>query len=153
MNQESGRSLIEIIGIMAIGAIMSVAAIGMYNQIRSTQMRTLASNEMEQIAHKVKLLTGARGSYDGVSVDYLVKAGALKSTKAPIGGDGWSVTPSFDGQSFSINLVDLSDGECAYFAAKKQQWATTILINGYEPNADGTNCFSTNTNQISFIVQ
>ena len=152
MRQESGRSLIEIIGVLAIGAIMSVAAIKMYGQIHTTQTRTIVSSELEQLVKNVKLLTGARGSYAGVSVDYLVKAGALKSPRAPIGGDGWSVQPSFDEKTFSINLVELSSGDCEYFAIKKQPWATTILINGTELNGT-SNCFSTNTNQVSFIVE
>ena len=152
MKQESGRSLIEIIGVLAIGAVISVAAIKMYGQIRASQTRTIVSSELEQIAKNVKLLTGARGSYAGVSVDYLVKAGALKSTAAPIGGDAWSVMPSFDEKSFAINLVELSSGECEYFAIKKHPWAKTVLINGAESNS-ASNCFSTNTNQVSFIVE
>ena len=152
MKQESGRSLIEIIGVLAIGAIMVVAAFKMYGQIRATQIRTIASTELEQLAKNVKLLVGARESYAGLSVDYLVKAGALKSTHAPIGNDDWSVSPSFDEKSFSINLLGLTADECAYFSVKKQQWATAVLINGYEPNG-ASSCFSTSTNQVSFIVE
>ena len=152
MKQEYGRSLIEIIGVLAIGAVMSVATIAMYRQIRTTQVRTIATAELEQIVKNAKLLTGARGTYDGLSVDYLVKSGALKSPAAPLGGDNWSVTPSFDGTSFTINLTELTSGECAYFSIKQPTWASTILINGYE--IDGTShCFSTSTNQISFIVE
>ena len=152
MKQEYGRSLIEIIGVLAIGAVMSVATVAMYRQVRTTQIRTIATAELEQIVKDVKLLTGARGTYEGVSVDYLVKAGALKSTVSPLGGDDWSVTPSFDGASFSINLTELSNEECAYFSTKQPTWAKTILINGYEVDMD-QHCFSTNTNQISFIVE
>ena len=153
MKQESGRSLIEIIGVLAIGAIMAVGAVKMYGQIRANQTRSMVSQELEQIAKNVKLLTGARGSYAGISVDYLVKAGALRTTKAPIGNDDWSVSPSFDEKSFSINLLGLSAGECEYFAAKKTSWANSVLINGYETTAGKSNCFSTNTNQVSFIVE
>jgi hypothetical protein len=153
MKQEYGRSLIEIIGVMAIAGLMSVATIGMYRQIRTTQIRTIANAELEQIVKNVKLLTGARGTYDGVSVDYLVKAGALKSTRAPIGGDTWTIVSGFDGASFSINLTDLTPGECAYFSTKQPTWATSILVNGAELVGDASNCFSTNTNQISFVVE
>jgi hypothetical protein len=153
MKQESGRSLIEIIGVLAVGTIMSVAAVTMYGQIRTNQTRNIVSDELEKLARDVKLLAGPRNSYAGVSVDYLVKAGALKSVHAPIGNDDWSVSPSFDEKSFSINLVGLSSGECEYFATKKNEWATSVLINGFAPNADSSSCFSTNTNQVSFIVE
>lgn len=152
MKYESGRSLIEVIGVLAIGAVMAVAAVKLYGQIRTGQIRTIASSELEQIAKNVKILTGARGSYAGVSVDYLIKAGALASNHAPIGDDDWSISPSFDEKSFTINLGGLTAGECEYFAVKKQSWAKTVLINGYE-HGEGSGCFSTKTNQISFVVE
>ena len=153
MKSESGRSLIEIIGVLAIGAVMAVAVVRMYGQIRASQTRAIASNQLEQIVKNVKLLTGARGSYAGVSIDYLVMAGALASTRSPIGDDDWSITPGYDEKTFSINLTGLSSGECGYFATKKNSWATTILINGYDVANGAPNCFSTNTNQVSFIVE
>ena len=152
MKQEYGRSLIEIIGVLAIGALMSAGTIAMYRQVRTTQIRTIATADLEKIVKDVKLLTGARGTYEGVSVEYLIKAGSLTSAKSPLGGENWSVSPSFDGTSFSINLTELSADECAYFSTKQPKWATSILINGYEID-ESQHCFSTNTNQISFIVE
>ena len=152
MKQEYGRSLIEIIGVLAIGTILSVAAISTYRSIRTTQVRTIATAELEKIVKDVKLLAGARGTYDGISVEYLVKAGSIKSVAAPIGGDNWSITPSFDGTSFSINLSELSSGECAYFTTKQPTWADAILVNGHETDG-ASHCFSTNTNMIAFIIK
>ena len=152
MRQECGRSLIEILGVLAIGAVMSGATIGVYRQVRTTQTRAIATAEIEQIIKNAKLLTGAHGTYEGLSVDYLVKSGAIKSNDAPMGGKNWSVEPSFDGSSFSINLTDLSSGECEYFALKQPSWAESILINGNDV-AQGHNCFSTKTNLVSFIVK
>ena len=153
MRTESGRSLIEVIGVMAIAGIMTVSAVGVYNMIRANQVRSIADAELEQIAQDTKLLMEMRGTYEGVSVDYLIKAGALKSDKSPLGGDNWSVTASTDGESFSINLTELTQGECSYFQTTKPQWATAMLINGYEVLDNSDRCFSTPTNQISFVVQ
>ncbi|MFQ6702838.1 MAG: type II secretion system protein [Alphaproteobacteria bacterium] len=152
MKQESGRSLIEVIGVMAIAGLMTVSAIGVYNMLRKNQVRMIADAELEQIAQNTKMLLEMRGSYEGVSIDYLIKAGALQSDTAPIGGDAWSVVSSADGKSFSINLVDLTTGECDYFATSKPKWASAILVNGFETGLTD-NCFDSNTNQISFIVE
>ena len=111
MREESGRSLIEIIGVMAIAGVMTVSALGIYNILRTSQIRTIASADLSQIAENAKLLMEMRGSYEGISIDYLIKAGALNSDLPPIGGKDWSVTASADGASFSINLVDLTNGE------------------------------------------
>ena len=152
MRQESGRSLIEVIGVMAIAGLMTVSALGLYKMLRTNQIRTIADSELEQIAQDTKLLLEMRGTYEGVSIDYLIKAGALKSDAAPIGGDNWSIIASADGQSFSINLVDLSVGECDYFATTKPKWASAMLVNGFESGLSD-NCFKSETNQISFIVE
>ena len=129
MNQESGRSLMEIIGVLAIAGVMSASAISIYNVIKNNQARKIASMEIEQIAKNVKLLMELRGDYTGVSIQYLISSGALKSDKAPIGDEGWSVEAINNGKGFSINLTNLSSGECQYFATAKQNWATKIIIN------------------------
>lgn len=152
MREESGRSLIEVIGVMAIAGVMTITALGVYNMIRANQIRTIASADLSQIAENTKLLMEMRGTYEGVSVDYLIKAGALKTDAAPIGGDDWSVTASADGATFSINLVDLTGGECEYFATSKPKWAKSLMINGFEIETSD-NCFDSDTNQISFIVE
>ena len=152
MRGESGRSLIEVIGVMAIAGVMTVSALGVYNMLRANQARSIASMELKQIAENTKILLEMRGTYDGVSVNYLIKSGALASDKAPLGGDAWSITPGIDGTNFSINLVDLTNGECNYFASKKPTWVKTLLINGFEADIS-SNCFDSDTNQVSFIVE
>lgn len=152
MREQSGRSLLEVIGVLAISGVMTVSALGVFNVIRNNQIRSIADAELKQIAENTKILMEMRGSYDGVSVDYLIKAGALKSDKAPIGGAEWSVTPAFNGETFAINLIDLSYGECEYFSNSVPEWATTITVNGYEIGTID-NCFKTKTNNISFIVK
>lgn len=153
MRQEYGRSLIEIIGVIAIGAVMTGAAIGIYRMMRENNARTIATSQLEQIAGDVKLLMEMRGDYSGVSVDYLIKAGALKSDKSPLGGNDWSINASTDGESFSINLTELTQNECSYFLTAKPTWAESMLVNGYEALDNSDRCFSTPTNQISFIVK
>lgn len=137
---------------MAIGAIMTVSAVSIYNVIRGNQKRAIASAELEAIVRDTRLLLGMRGDYSGVSVEYLIKAGALKSDRAPLGGP-WSVTASTDGKTFSINLSQLSVGECDYFITKAPAWATEIRVNGMPADTTADSCFTSRTNEISFIAQ
>lgn len=152
MRQEYGRSLIEMLGVFAIAGAMTVSAISIYNVIRNNQARKIASSEIEQIASNTKLLLQLRGDYTGVSVDYLVKAGALKNNSAPIGGANWSVTAENGGAEFAINLTELSEGECEYFTIAVPDWAKAIKVNGFETDIT-SQCFSSRTNQVSFIVE
>ena len=153
MREQSGRSLIEIVGVLAITAVTSVGAIGIYNSVRHTQKRTIASAELEQVVKNIHILMEPRGTYEGISVDYLIKAGALNRADAPIGGD-WSITASLTQPTFSINLTQLSEGDCDYFAAAAPSWAARLIVNGYEYGTDmDAHCFSSGTNQITFIVE
>ncbi len=152
MTQERGASIIEVIGVLAIAGLMSAAAIGMYNVIRNNQARKIASVELEQIAKNTELLMGMRDDYTGLSIKYLVSAGALNSSKAPIGGDDWSVSATNDGKGYSINLTQLSESECQYFTSTQPKWATSMTANGVKVTAT-PNCFSTRTNKVSFLVE
>ncbi len=151
MREQSGRSLIEIIGVLAIGGIMVSAVFAMYQSANQRQKRLIASETLNDIVTKTKTLLEYSG-YQVVSVDYLIESGALHNDKAPIGDSDWSVTPSIDGTEFSINLVGLSFDDCAYFATKKFNWATKITVNGYE-SQNGSFCLKTGDNKISFFAK
>lgn len=151
MREQSGRSLIEIISVLAIGGFMIAASYGVYNSINAKQKRLIASETIKDIATKTKTLLEYSG-YTPVSVDFLIESGVLKDDKAPIGGKGWSVKSNVDGTEFSINLVGLSFDECAYFATKKIDWATKISINGYS-SAESSLCMKTGDNTISLFTK
>ena len=151
MREQSGRSLIEIIGVLAIGAIMISGTYAIYNSTNQKQKRLIASSSLENIAKHTRTLLEYSG-YQPVSVDFVIEAGALANDKAPAGGKDWSVTGSIDGTEFSINLVDLSYDECAYFTTKKLDWTTHIKVNGYD-SADSSYCLKTGDNRISFFSE
>ena len=151
MREESGRSLIEIIGVLAIGAIMVSAAFSMYKTSNQRQKRLIATETMRDIVTKTKTLLEYSG-YQPVSVDFLIEAGALTNNKQPIGTKDWSVTSSVDGSEFSINLTGLSFDDCAYFTTKKFDWSHRIIVNGYD-SADSSFCMKSGDNIISFFAQ
>ena len=151
MKTEYGRSLIEVIGVLAIAGVMTAASIAIYNTIRTNQAHTIASAELREVAKNIKLLFDMRDNYTGVSVDWLVKAGALKNDKAPL-GESWTISPFLDGKQFIITLHDVSHSDCDFLAVAAPQWATSIIVNGQE-NSSSPVCFSGSTNNISFIAE
>ena len=126
MNQQSGRSLIEILGVLTISAVMVAAAGGMYHAIDQRQKRVVALETLKDIANQTKTLMEYSGSYEGVSIEYLIEAGVLKNTKAPIGSD-WRIKPTKEG--FVIQLFNLTYDDCAFFATKNIEWASSVVIN------------------------
>ena len=86
MREQSGRSLIEIIGVLAIGAIMLSATYSMYHSTNEKQKRLIASEELKDIVTKTKTLLEYSG-YTPVSVDFLIESGVIANDKAPAGGE------------------------------------------------------------------
>ena len=144
--EESGRSLIEIIGVMAIGTIMIVAGYRIYDNVNQRQTRMIASDTLEDVAKKTKLLYELSGYPDGLNITKLDNDGALSSTKSPIGSD-WSVA-KINANSFKITVSGLSYDECEYFKLKKTDWATNIKANTNNKCSTGSN-----NNSIEFTVQ
>ena len=151
MREQSGRSLIEMIGVLAIGAIMVSAAFSMYRTANQRQKRLIATEALRDIAYKTKTLLEYTG-YQPVSVGFLIESGALNNNKQPMGASDWSITSSVDGSEFSINLVGLSFDDCAYFTTKKLDWTSRITVNGYS-STDGSFCLKTGDNKISFFAK
>lgn len=151
MREQSGRSLIEIIGVLAIGAIMISGTYAIYNTTNQKQKRLIASETLKDIATKTKTLLEYSG-YQNVSVDFLIESGAIKNDKSPAGNQDWSITSNIDGTEFSINLNGLSFDECAYFTTKKMDWTTHISVNDFDSSATSY-CLKTGDNKISFYAK
>lgn len=151
MKSESGRSLIEIVAVLAITGVMTASAIAIYNSIRHNQRNTIATAELREVAKNAKLLMELRGDYTGISVDYLVKAGALKTDKSPVGTD-WSIDVDTDKTAFTIKLYGLARATCDYFSVAVPTWATDVIVNGYRID-NAPRCFSGTDNEITFIVK
>ena len=127
MKEQSGRSLIEIVGVLAIGVIMIASAYNMYRSIDQRQKRMIAYEDVKEVARKTKILYEYSG-YNGLSVSKLVSAGALSSSNAPIGS--WTISSYNENKEFKITLSDLTRNECKYFATKKSNdWAYNTTVN------------------------
>jgi len=142
MKEESGRSLIEIVGVLAIGVIMIAAAYNMYKSIDQRQKRMVAYEDVKEVARKTKILYEYSG-YDNVSVDKLVSAEAIPSNKAPIGS--WKLESYNSNTEFKITLSNLSYGECKYFTTKKSS--------DWSYKQEGTCNKSSNNNSVVFYVK
>lgn len=152
MKAESGRSLIEMIGVLAITGVMTASAIAIYNTIRHNQQNSIASATLREVAKNANLLMGMRGDYTGISVDYLIKAGALTTDAAPI-GKTWAVeVGATDTATFEIKLYGLTHNECDFFAAAIPAWAEAMFVNGVD-STEYVQCISASENNITFVAR
>ncbi|MCQ2571466.1 MAG: hypothetical protein MJ165_00490 [Alphaproteobacteria bacterium] len=128
MNQQSGRSLIEILGVLTIGAVMIAAAVSLYTSTNQRQQRVIAMEKIKEVVKNTKTLMAYSGNYSGLSVGYLVNAGALSSDKPPI-GTAWEVASPTSTTGFSVNISGLTQDECKFMKTTKVDWADYLKVN------------------------
>jgi Tfp pilus assembly protein PilE len=150
MKSQSGRSLIEMLGVLALGGIIAFGAIKMYQTARLRQQRFVAEQELKELAENAKIIYSGRKNYAGISKSYLVKTGALKTEQ--IGGRDFRVQSGGDGRTFSIIFDNLDIGDCAYFATRKYDWSDGVAVNGFS-ESPATLCAETAPNKVEFIAR
>lgn len=152
MKEQSGRSLIEMLGVLAIAGVMTAGAIKMYAVVRTRQIHMVAEEDIKTIALNTKLLYATRSNYNEISVDYLVKAGVMKNEKSPLTGAIFSVTTNPDTKEFAMVFSGLDFKECSWLRTFKKDWASRIIVNGYFESTV-MNCKKADKNEIAIWVK
>jgi|GEM_PF-31986 len=149
---QSGRSLIEMLGVLAIAGVMTAGAISMYNVVRTRQIRMVAVEDLKAIASNTKLLYAARRDFGGISTDYLVKSGVMKTEKSPLAGADFSVFAHPGVREFALVLNGLDFKTCGWLATVKLDWADRVSVNGYFESA-ATYCRKADKNEVAVWVK
>ena len=151
MKQESGRSMIEMLGVLAIMGVITVGAIAMISRAMRTQKHNAVNDEVTQIVLGVRQLWG---EYDDFSnIDSSTIFGAISmSNKNPYGGTySVSVNPS-NPRQFIVGIDGLSQSDCEYLVAKA--WTDSVGYSESNHTAGGAtgDCKRSNgTNSVQII--
>lgn len=126
MRHESGRSMIEMLGVLAIMGVITIGAISMISTAMRTQKRTTVNDEVIQIVTSVRQLLGEYDDYSHINNATIFGAIGM-SDKNPYGGKyELSVDPA-NSRQFIVSIGGLSQSDCQYFVTKA--WADSV---GYQ---------------------
>jgi hypothetical protein len=139
MKMESGRSMIEMLGVLAIMGVLTVGAIGLISTAMRTQKRNTVNEEVLQMVTGVRQLLG---EYDDFShIDNTTIFGAIgMSPKNPYGGTYELAVDPANSRQFVVTINGLSQGDCEYFITKA--WSDSVgylATDGKQSGANG-NC-------------
>lgn len=151
MRQESGRSMIEMLGVLAIMGVITVGAIAMISRAMRTQKLNMVNDEVMQI---VTMVRNIHGEYDDFSnMNGTTIFGAIgMSNKNPYGGLYELAVDSANPRQFIVTINGLGKTECESLLAKG--WTDSVgyqKSNGQEGGATGS-CSSSGTNNVVYIV-
>jgi hypothetical protein len=148
MRQESGRSMIEMIGVLAIMMALTATAIATYNYAMNMQKRSTVYENVSNIVTGVRELLKGYDDFSNIDNSTIFAAMSM-SNKNPYGGTyELSVNPS-NMQQFIVRIDGLSKADCE--ALKTKAWTDSvgyISSNHKESGATG-NCLDGSTNVIS----
>ena len=126
MRQESGRSMIEMLGVLAIMGVITVSAIGMISTAMRTQKRAAVNEEVVQMVTQVRALLGEYDDYSNINNATIFGAIGM-SNKNPYGGTyELSVDPS-NSRQFIVSITGLGQSDCEYLVTKA--WSDSV---GYQ---------------------
>lgn len=138
MKQESGRSMIEMLGVLAIMGVITVGAIGMISYAMSSQKRTAVNDEVAQIVTGVRQLLGEYDDFSNINNATIFGAIGM-SSKNPYGGNySLAVNPA-NLRQFIVSINGLSQSNCQYFVEKA--WSDSVdfqMSGGKRSGAVGT---------------
>ncbi len=123
IGQESGRSMIEMLGVLAIMGVITVGAVTMISAAMRSQKRTVLQDEVAQIVTGVRTILGEYDDFSGLDNSTIFAAIGM-SDKNPYGGKySLSANPS-DTRQFILTIEGLSSSDCGY--CKTKAWSDSV---------------------------
>ena len=151
---ESGRSMIEMLGVMAIIGIITIGAIAMISAAMRNQKRNVVQDEVAQLVVGVRSLLGEYDDYSNIDNSTIFAAIGM-SDKNPYNGKYVLEANPTDAQQFSVSITGLNKSDCEYF--KQKAWsdsAAYMASDGRNGGADASpaNCNADNGKNVIRIV-
>ena len=151
MKQESGRSMIEMLGVLAIMGVITVGAIGLISTAMRTQKRSAVNDEVMEIVTGVRQLLGEYDDFSNIENVNIFSAIGV-SNKNPYGGAYTLTVNPTNSRQFIVGIGGLNKSDCEYL--KTKAWVDSVgyqISDGKQSGATG-DCGNTNGNNSVQII-
>lgn len=151
MKQESGRSMIEMLGVLMIMGVITVGAVAMISTAMRTQKRTTVNDDVIQMVTGVRQLLGEYDDFSHIDNSTIFAAIGVKN-KNPYGGTYELAVNSANTRQFVVRIHGLSKADCSAFVTKA--WHDSIgyqMSNGKEGGASGRCADADGSNTVEII--
>lgn len=129
---ESGRSMVEMLGVIAIIGVISVGAITSMSYVDSYFRTSATLMEVEQIARDVNDAFSWAASYQGLSNELLCDEKIVENCDANEIPNRWggilSVQPSSGGQDFILTLTKVPKVACERITEQASQMVSSMKL-------------------------
>ncbi len=151
MKQESGRSMIEMMGVLAIMGVITVAAIAGINSAMNMQKRNTVNDEVLQMVAQVRQTFSEYDDFSNINNATIFGAIGM-SNQNPYGGAyEISVNPS-NSRQFVISITGLSKSDCEYFVTKGWDGSVGYEMSGRTQSGASGDCTSSGDQNVVQIT-
>ena len=148
MRQESGRSMIEMVGVLAIMGIITAGAFVLISTALNTQKRSRVTDDVTAIVSGVRTLLGEYDDFSNIDNSTIFAAMSM-SNKNPYGGTYEVATDATNPRQFVVSINGLSKADCQGLSMKA--WTDSVGYNasGHRESGASANCKDGNDNVVS----
>jgi len=140
-NTESGRSMIEMLGVLLIMGVITVAAVQMISAAMRSQKRTSTLDEVAQIVTGVRQLLGQFDDFTGIDNNTIFAAIGVSSRNQFNGRYEITTNPA-NRRQFIVTITGLNTSDCEFF--RTRAWADSAEFRRTNGRGGGATATPTN---------
>ena len=148
MKQESGRSMIEMIGVLAIMGIITAGAFVLISTAINTQKRSRVTDDVTAIVSGVRNLLGEYDDFSNIDNSTIFGAIAM-SNKNPYGGTYELAVNPANYRQFIVKVNGLSKTDCEGLVTKAWSDSVGYISSNHKESGASGNCKDGNDNVVS----
>ncbi len=146
-NNQTGRSMIEMLGVLAIIAVLSVGGIAGYSKALTKFKINKIVNQVTTIAANIKTLYAQQKDFEGLTTESATLMGAIPNEM----GSSYPLTNPFNG-AFNIYTSYYTDGFALVYDDLPKDVCLTLVTMGWEgKNSSGLAAISASPGYNSVI--
>lgn len=148
MRQESGRSMIEMVGVLAIMGMLTATAFALISLGINRQKQARVMDDVVTIVSGVR---GLLGDYDDFShIDNSTIFAAMSvSNKNPYGGTYELLVNPYDSRQFIIRINGLNKSDCEALVTKAWTDSVGYVSSNHKESGATANCIDGSDNVVS----
>lgn len=159
-SEESGRSMVEMLGVLAIVGVLSIGGITGYTKAMAKYKVNSTLDQISMLVTNIRSTFGNQASYTGLTAataiqygiaDRDLSHGTTSTLTNPFGGDV-TITVEDGGAAFTVTYEDIPETACVSIATADWGGSSASGLSQMQING-GSNTFTwggTNTLPISF---
>lgn len=151
MRQESGRSMIEMMGVLAIMGVITVGAIAAISTAMNAQKRNEVNDEVLQMVTQVRQIFSEFDDFSNINNATIFDVIGM-SNKNPYGGTYQiSVDPS-NTRQFIVAINGLTQTDCESLVARAWQGSVGYVMSGRTTGGATGSCDNNNGQNVVYIT-